>query len=205
MMFTASKSAGLIRWLLICMSALLFALAVSRGFGAFATLPITRAASLIERRDTPSLASLEKIIVQFGDADAVPLATAKLYNFMAGLVPEAERAEIRLQAEKQLSRGLALRPVTGAGWLALARLRQIRGAPVEITARTLELSYLLSPVAPERALDRLDLARVVSAFLSPEGQISVRREAGLAKRHPKTAAGFAALVDRFPSLARWAE
>ena len=187
------------------MSALLFALAVSRGFGAFATLPITRAASLIERRDTPSLASLEKIIVQFGDADAVPLATAKLYNFMAVLVPEAERAKIRLQAEKQLSRGLALRPVTGAGWLALARLRQIRGAPDEITVRALELSYLVSPVAPERALDRLDLAANLTAFLSLEGQNAVQKEARHAMRYPKTAAGFAALVEKFPSVARWAE
>lgn len=202
---SVSKSAGPVRWLLIGVSALLFALSLSRGFAAFATLPIERAARLVERGDAIPLAGLERIIARFGDTDSAPLATAALYDFMSRLVPEADRAATRLLAEKQLSTGLALHPVTGAGWLTLARLRHMRGAPGEVSARTLELSYLMSPVAPELALDRLDLAGEISAFLSPEGQISVRREARLAKRSPKTAARFAALVDRFPSLARWAE
>tara|TARA_R110000787_G_scaffold28283_33_gene77335 strand:- start:1255 stop:1872 length:618 start_codon:yes stop_codon:yes gene_type:complete len=205
MMFPASKSAGPVRWFLIGMSALLLALSIYRGFGAFVTLPIERAAGLVERGQAISLAGLERIITRFGDTDTAPLATAALYRFMSRLGPEANRAATRAQAEKHLATGLALRPVTGAGWLSLARLRHLRGAPGEITASALELSYLVSPVAPERALDRLGLAQELSAFLSSEGQASARQEARLAKRHPKTAAGFVALVARFPSIARWAE
>ena len=204
-MVSDSKPAGPVRWLLIGMSALLFGLAVARGLDAFATLPIKRAASLVERGQAPSLAALEKTIIRFGAADAAPMATAKLYYFMSGLVPEAQRAEIRLQAEKHLSRGLALRPVTGVGWLTLTRLRQMRGAPGEATTGSLELSYLVSPIAPERALDRLRLAAVLSAFLSPEGQVAVQKEARRAMRHPKNRAGFAVLVEKVPSVARWAE
>lgn len=199
------KSVGPVRWLLIGMSVLLFALAVSRGFDAFATLPIKRAASLVARGDAPSLATLNKTIARYGDAEAALLATATLYNLMSGLAPEAERAETRLRAEDSLSRGLKFRPVTGAGWLTLARMMHIRGAPKDVTASALELSYLMSPVAPERALDRLSLAADLSAFLSPEGQNSVQREARLALRHPKTAEGFAVLVAKFPSITRWVE
>ena len=70
---SGSKSAGPVRWLLTGVSALLFALSLSRSFAAFATLPIECAARLVERGDAIPLAGLERIIARFCDTDSAPL------------------------------------------------------------------------------------------------------------------------------------
>jgi hypothetical protein len=137
--------------------------------------------SLARSSGTPTAVKIEMAPGWAEAQDLFLLAWAK--SRLISPVPSDANAAVLDSALRDAEKAVASAPGYGAGWLMLADLRRVAGAPASDVAKLLKISILTAPFEPHRVVTRLLIGFSAYPSLDDEGRELLASQIQMAWRH----------------------